>query len=44
MSTPIRFGVVLTRTGVQTLVATATSRAVDARPPDNTGSVTFDVS
>jgi hypothetical protein len=44
MSTPIRFGVVLTRTGVQTLVATATSRAVDARPPDNTGSVTFGVS
>jgi Dolichyl-phosphate-mannose-protein mannosyltransferase/Domain of unknown function DUF11 len=44
MSTPIRFGVVLTRPGVQKLVATATSQAVDAHPFDNTGSVTFNVS
>jgi hypothetical protein len=44
MSTPIRFGVILTKPGVQTLVATATSQAVDAHPADNTGSVTFEVS
>ena len=43
-STPIRLGVVLTRTGVQTLVATATSQALDAHPSDNTASVTFSVS
>jgi hypothetical protein len=44
MSTPVKFGVVLTRTGVQTLVATVGSNAFDAHPQDNTGSVTFDVS
>jgi 4-amino-4-deoxy-L-arabinose transferase-like glycosyltransferase len=44
MSTPIRFGVILTKPGVQTLVATATSQAVDAHPADNSGSVTFEVS
>jgi hypothetical protein len=44
MGTPIRFGVILTKPGVQTLVATATSQAVDAHPSDNTGTVTFEVS
>ena len=43
MSTPIKFAVLLTRSGVQTMAATVTSYELDAHPDDNRASVTFSV-
>jgi hypothetical protein len=41
MRTPVRFAVVLTRRGAQTVVATVTGNGGDKNPADNVGSVTY---
>jgi uncharacterized repeat protein (TIGR01451 family) len=43
MSTPVRFGVRVGKSGLQVITAAVTSSSVDARPRDNTASLTMTV-